>query len=131
MRPSIFYLDDDPSQLELFSEMFRREYDVRTSTDLSEALRMLAACSADIIISDEVMPGVRGTEFLMAAAQLCPDAVRVLLSGQLLLGEALPYVLSGVAQLFVAKPWTEDQMRDVLERASVHHERGTRGGEAA
>jgi DNA-binding NtrC family response regulator len=131
MRPSIFYLDDDPSQLELFSEMFRREYDVRTSTDLSEALGMLAACSADIIISDEVMPGVRGTEFLMAAAQLCPDAVRVLLSGQLLLGEALPYVLSGVAQLFVAKPWTEDQMRDVLERASVHHERGTRGGEAA
>jgi CheY-like chemotaxis protein len=50
-RRSIFYLDDDPAQLEVFSEMFGPDYDVRTSTSL-DALRALAECSADLIISD-------------------------------------------------------------------------------
>lgn len=118
MNRSIFYLDDDASQLELFTEMFGQEYDVRTSTSPAEARRMLAECAADvIIISDQSMPEADGTDFLREAALLCPGSVRILLSGYVSLGDVLGEVGSGAVSAFVPKPWDENYMRQVLERA--------------
>lgn len=119
LRRTVFYLDDDASQLEVFREMFGDEYDVRTSTSISEALGVLAACAAEIIFSDQRMPGVQGTHFLRAAALACPESVRVLLTGALTVGEVLPDVRSGTVHFFVAKPWTEREMRETLERAGA------------
>jgi DNA-binding NtrC family response regulator len=120
VRISILYLDDDASHLELFAEMFGREYDVRAATTPAEARRLLVECAADIIISDQVMPETTGTEFLRMAARLCPASYRVLLTGALTLGEVLPEVSTGVLQFFLPKPWTEEEMRAVLERAAAH-----------
>lgn len=119
MRRSVFYLDDDASQLEVFREMFGGEYFVRTSTSLGEALGVLAECGAEIILSDQRMPEVRGTEFLRAAALACPESARVLLTGEITVGEVLPEVSAGTVNFFVAKPWTEDEMRETLERAGA------------
>jgi DNA-binding NtrC family response regulator len=118
-RRSIFYFDDDPAQLEVFREMFGDDYDVLTSDDLDAALLVLAECSPEIIISDQLMPLVKGTEFLRAAAEVCPGSVRVLLSGQVSLGEVMSEVASGTVQLFISKPWREAEMRDALERAGA------------
>lgn len=119
IRRSIFYLDDDPAQLDIFREMFGGDYDVRASTSLGDALRALAECSADIIISDQTMPGVSGTDFLRAAAQVCPTSARVLLTGSVSLSEVLPEVASGAVHLFISKPWREAEMRAALERAGA------------
>jgi CheY-like chemotaxis protein len=118
-RRTIFYLDDDPTQLELFREMFGSYYHVQTSTDYTEGLRMLAWCSADIIISDYLMPGVSGTEFLRAAAKVCPASFRILLTGQLRVGDVLADVASGAVQLFITKPWEEREIREALGRAEA------------
>lgn len=117
MNRSIFYLDDDASQLEVFSEMFGGEYDVSTSASPAEALRMLWECAAEVIISDQSMPDMGGTDFLREAALACPRSVRILLSGHVSLGDVLGEVGSGVVNVFVPKPWDEGSMRRVLERA--------------
>lgn len=122
MTISILYLDDDASHLELFAEMFGSEYDVRTATTPKEAGRLLAACAAEIIISDQVMPEMTGTEFLRTAAQMCPASCRVLLTGALTVGEVLPEVSAGIVQFFLPKPWTEREMRAMLERAAAYLE---------
>jgi len=117
LNRSIFYLDDDASQLEVFSEMFGAEYDVRTSASPAEARRMLTECAADVIISDQSMPEVDGTDFLREAALVCPGSVRILLSGYVSLGDVLGELSLGVVNVFVPKPWDESYMRQVLERA--------------
>ena len=117
MNRSIFYLDDDASQLEVFSEMFGAEYDVRTSSSPADARRMLSECAAEVIISDQNMPEVDGTDFLREVAPVCPGGVRILLSGYVSLGDVLGEVGSGVVNVFVPKPWDESYMRRVLERA--------------
>jgi DNA-binding NtrC family response regulator len=119
IQRSIFYLDDDPAQLDIFLEMFGSEHNVRTSTDLRDAFRVLTQYSPEIIISDQSLPGMRGTDFLRAVVKLCPDSVRVLLTGQVSLGEVFTEVASGTVQLFISKPWREREMRDALERAGT------------
>jgi len=119
MKRSILYLDDEAQSLALFQEMFATEYDVRTATTLFEARRMLSERPPDIIISDQKMPEISGTQFLAEAAKEYPLSYRVLLTGSMLTGEALPEIMSGIVQLFIPKPWTEQSMREMLERASL------------
>lgn len=119
MKRTILYLDDEAVCLELFLEMFRKEYDVRIASTLSEARRMLSERQADIVISDQAMPEISGTEFLAEVAKEYPRSYRIMLTGSLLAGEAIPEILSGIVQLFMPKPWTEEEMRRVLERAGL------------
>lgn len=106
--------------MELFREMFGSEYDVRTATTLAEARRELEGCPVEIVISDQRMPEIEGTEFLREVARLCPESFRVLLTGQISVGQVMPEVGSGVIHLFLPKPWTESEMRSAFERASAY-----------
>ena len=117
MRWSLFYLDDEEVLLRLFEETFGHLYDVRTSSTLSEARSMLEDCSADIIISDQKMPGIEGTDFLREAARICPGSYRILLTGQTAMINVVTELTTGVVQHFMVKPWTEEEMTEALQRA--------------
>jgi DNA-binding NtrC family response regulator len=116
---SILYFDDEAAILNLFQQMFGHEYDVRTTTLLAEARQMLSERPVEIIISDQDMPEISGTEFLSEMAKLYPSSYRIMLTGSLLAGEVIPEILSGIVQLFIPKPWSEQTMRQMLERASL------------
>jgi len=120
VKLSIFYFDDEAMMLDIFEEMFGNEYEVRTATTLAEARHMLSEQSANIIISDQSMPEISGTEFLSEVAKLYPSSFRIMLTGSMLAGEAIPEISSGLVQLFVTKPWDNQTMRQMLERASLH-----------
>ena len=127
MRLAIFYLDDDPSQVELFRETFEGgEFEIHTATTLEEARRMLAECFPDIIISDQRMPEIAGADFLREVAQTCPQSFRIMLTGTATLGEMMGEVSTGIIHLFLSKPWTESEMQAALERASASLNNSTR-----
>jgi DNA-binding NtrC family response regulator len=90
---------------------------VQTATTLDEARRVLNACNAEVIISDQLMPEIEGTEFLREAATACPDSFRILLTGHATVGEVIGELSTGIIHLFEAKPWREERMREILERA--------------
>jgi len=58
MKRTVSYFDDDAMLLDIFQEMFQDEYDIRTTTELAVARRMLSECAADIIITDQSMPEI-------------------------------------------------------------------------
>jgi DNA-binding NtrC family response regulator len=123
VQRSIFYLDDEASQLEVFRELFGAEFDVRTASTLKEARRVIAECAPDIIISDQKMPEIEGVEFLRESMQACPRSFRILLTGHIGVGEVMEEIRAGVIQAFLAKPWREEEMRARLERASAFLDR--------
>lgn len=120
MKLSIFYIDDEVGCLNLFQEMFGGENDVRTAAAPAEARRMLAARPADIVISDQSMPEITGTDFLSEVAATHPPCYRVLLTGSIGFAEVMPEIGTGVIHFFAPKPWTQQDMRQMLERAAVH-----------
>lgn len=118
-KPTILYLDDDADCLEVFFEMFNRDYEVRMARTLSEARRALAEGRFDIVISDQSMPEVEGVAFLREVAATQPATFRILLTGHTNVGAHLREMAAGVFQLFATKPWTEKSMREKLERAQA------------
>lgn len=125
-RRTVLYFDDEITLLELFQEMFSEQYDVLVAATLSEARRVLAECKAEIIISDQSMPEIEGTDFLREAAEKCPNSFRVLLTGHSTVGEVIGEVLTGVINLFEAKPLRQERMLIVLERAEATFDRNMR-----
>ena len=118
-KRSILYLDDEVNCLMVFHHFFSGEYDVRTAANLDDARRALAERPADIVISDQAMPEISGTDFLREVSRAYPRSLRVLLTGSICVGNALREISSGVVNLFMAKPWTEAEMRRALERAGA------------
>jgi DNA-binding NtrC family response regulator len=116
VKRSVLYLDDEAGCLALFREVFGGEYDVRTASSPEEARRMLAARPADVIISDQAMPGMTGKVFLAEVAASYPSTYRVLLTGSITVGVALGEIGAGVVQAFVTKPWSKEDIERVLER---------------
>lgn len=114
----ILYVDDETDLLTIFELMFKDDYDIRTFDNPIDALRMLSDCPADIIISDQMMPQMSGTEFLRKAARLCPDGFRIMLTGNAAVGDVFAEIASGVINIFIPKPWNAPQMQGFLMLAS-------------
>lgn len=123
MKRSIFYLDDEARHLEVFQDMFGAEFDVRVSTTPGEARRMLAERAADVIISDQKMPQIEGVDFLRESKASYPDSFRILLTGEIHIGEVMNEIREGILHVFLTKPWTEERMRELLERARAFLDR--------
>lgn len=130
MKLSVLYLDDEQGCLDVFYETFRREHDVRTAAGAGEARRMLAERPADVVISDQAMPDIKGTDFLSEVADRYPSSYRVLLTGSISLVSVMPEVGGGLVHLFVPKPWNAETMCRMLERAGAHFESGAGAGPA-
>lgn len=117
MRRTVLYFDDDQRLLDLFQEMFGGRYEVLIAATLDDARRALKDCAPEIIISDQLMPEIQGTDFLREAAGACPESFRILLTGQATLGEFFAEISTGLIHFFEAKPWREARMNEILERA--------------
>lgn len=119
-RLSILYLDDEPACLDIFRQMFGKEYEVSTALTLGEARRALGRARFDIVFSDYRMPEVSGSAFLQEVAAAQPDSYRVMLTGALGVGGVIAELSRGIIHLFLKKPWSEQAMRGALEVAGVH-----------
>jgi DNA-binding NtrC family response regulator len=70
-----------------------------------------------VIVSDWLMPGVKGDEFLIAVHQRYPEIVTVMLTGQA--DEAAVERVKTEANLYAClrKPWTEEELVQIIETA--------------
>jgi response regulator RpfG family c-di-GMP phosphodiesterase len=119
VKLTILYLDDEPIILENFWEMFDGQHEVLTTTSLAEARRIVRERAPDIVISDQRMPEIEGAEFLREVASQHPDSLRILVTGHAQMSDVLIEISTGIINFFIPKPWTEDYMSLVLERARM------------
>ena len=80
-RPSILFVDDEERIVNQLKIIFRQRYDVYTATSGKQALEILQSTPLDVVVSDQRMPEMNGTEVLARVKSLYPNTVRMVLSG--------------------------------------------------
>jgi FixJ family two-component response regulator len=65
------------------------------------------------------LPEVEGREFLREITTSYPHNYRVMLTSDVMVGDMIAEISTGIINLFIAKPWSEQEMRQMLERVSV------------
>jgi diguanylate cyclase (GGDEF)-like protein len=115
---TLLVVDDEAGICAALSRMLRRDgYKILTAGGGSEALEVLAVNPVQVIISDQRMPGMSGTDFLDIVKQLYPDTVRILLSGYTDLDVVTESVNRGAVFKFLTKPWDDTLLREQVRDA--------------
>jgi response regulator RpfG family c-di-GMP phosphodiesterase len=76
-----------------------------------------------LIISDQRMPGMPGTQFLEHAKQINPETIRFLITGHSDMQTIINAVNKGAVQRYISKPWTKDEMIQAVAYGIDQYER--------
>ena len=72
LKPQILYVDDEPSNLLVFRSIFLREYEIVLANSGEETLEILKRQAIKVIITDQRMPGMSGSELAREVANTYP-----------------------------------------------------------
>jgi response regulator RpfG family c-di-GMP phosphodiesterase len=118
----LLLVDDEHNVLKALARMLRNEgYEIITASSGEEALQILETHPMDVVISDQRMPHMTGTELLAKVHQRYPDTVRMVLSGYADIDSILGAINYGHIYKFQTKPWDETQLKSVISECFTHH----------
>ena len=110
-RKTVLIVDDQPETLASLRRLFRDEpYDVVTLGTAADALAWVGAHPVHLILSDERMPDMRGTDLLEKVREKSPDTLRVILTGYPGSSTVQHGLQQGVDWL-ISKPWNNDALK--------------------
>jgi DNA-binding NtrC family response regulator len=123
MSDAILLVDDEPSVLSALCRALRYEaYEVVTELSGERALERLDQQSFKVVVSDERMAIMQGSEFLGIVRKRYPGIVRILLTGHATLDAAILAVNEGGIYKFLTKPWNDDEIRLTIRSALQKHD---------
>jgi diguanylate cyclase (GGDEF)-like protein/PAS domain S-box-containing protein len=115
---TLLLVDDEPNILASLSRLFRREgFQILTATSPAIAFELLAKHKVQVILSDQRMPEMSGTEFFARVRQLYPDTIRIVLTGYTDLDSVTGAINRGAIYKFLTKPWDDDLLREQVREA--------------
>ncbi len=135
-RPAILAVDDEPAVLAAVARDLRRGFGERfrvlRAPSGPEALEVLGELrrrgeQVAMLIADQRMPGMAGTQYLVEARKLVPDAKRVLLTAYADTEAAIAAINEVALDYYLLKPWDppEEQLFPVVEDLLTTWESGT------
>ena len=125
-KPALLCVDDDPEVLRAVERDLRRKYGpeyriVRSDSGQAalDALNQLKLRNeeAALLLADQRMPGMQGTEFLTQAAKVYPKAKRVLLTAYADTSAAIEAINSARTDYYLLKPWSppEENLYPIID----------------
>jgi len=122
-KPKMLVVDDEPDNLDLLYRTFRRDFHVLKAESGVRALELLATeGEVAIIISDQRMPEMKGTEFLSRTLPQFPNTVRIILTGFTDIEDLVEAINSGQVYKYITKPWDPSELKNVVQKATETYE---------
>lgn len=123
-RPVVLCVDDEDAILQSLRRLLRREpYDLLTTSEPQEALDWVRERHISIVIADQRMPAMNGTELLKSVRLQSPETGRAMLTAFPGL-EAVEEERHEAVEKLIAKPWDDEELRLAIRRMLGHHSGG-------
>ena len=123
MQHTILAVDDEPANLRMVERLLRKDHRVLTAGCGEEALEILKREQISLIVSDQRMPGMTGTDLLRESMKTSPDTVRIILTGYTDTDALIDAINSSRVYKFVSKPWDPMQLKQTIEEALRDYEK--------
>ena len=118
MNHTVLLVDDDPNILHGLARVLRNQpYELYTARSADEAMALLKAWNVDVIVSDEQMPGISGSDLLAWVAENYPDVMRIVLTGHATAETAIRAINEGDVYHFFTKPCDEVELALTIRKA--------------
>ena len=121
MTRTVLLVDDDADVLHCLTRMLQRQpYQLYTARSGDEAVTLLKCRQVDVIVADERMPGMSGTDLLAWVARNYPDVVCIMLTGQASIEAVMRAINEGSVFHVFTKPCNEVDLAIMIRKALEH-----------
>lgn len=122
-RQTLLIVDDEPSVLASLARLFKRDhYQILTANGAEEGFEQLALHRVQVILCDQRMPVMTGSQFLSKVKDMYPDTIRIMLTGYADLESVTDAVNCGEIYRFFSKPCDGLVLRDSIREAFQHYQ---------
>ncbi|MEM6351454.1 MAG: ATP-binding protein [Cyanobacteria bacterium P01_D01_bin.14] len=135
MKPVVVCIDDDPTILDSLqyelSSVLLDDYELETATGGEEALDLMGElleedCDIALVVSDYIMPDIRGDEVLQHLHEVSPQTLKIMLTGQATVEGVTNAVNRAKLYCYIAKPWRPEDLKSTIEEALVRYSQAQR-----
>ncbi len=113
---NILYVDDEGSNLRIFDSVFSRYYNVFTAQSGHLAIKLLRQYDIHMIITDQKMPEMTGTDLLEQILEEFPDIIRIILTGFADIQAIIKAINKCSIYKYITKPYENTEMRSVIDK---------------
>lgn len=118
MNHKILLVDDERYILTSLKRLlFREPYEIVLANGGEEAIKLLETQEFSLIVSDMRMPEIDGVAVLKKAFELCPDTIRIVLSGYADKDMMAEVVNKTNLWRYIMKPWDDDELKIQIRNA--------------
>ena len=121
MPATVLLVDDEPRVLDALEALLAMEHRILRADRPEIALGYLREQDVAVVLSDQRMAGLTGTELLTRSREVAPDAVRILLTAFTDTDALMASINAAGVYHFLLKPWDPNELRHVVGRAVEHH----------
>lgn len=118
----ILFVDDEPENLVLAQRALSQFHEVLTAASPQDALRLLKEQQISVIVSDQLMPQMKGSEFLAQVRESSPKTIRFLLTGLSESDDIQEAINSDLVYGCITKPYKIYNLRLTITRALEFYE---------
>ena len=121
-QQTLLIVDDDVFMLDVLSDFLAQDgYRILTAQTAAEGFDILARHQVQVILCDQCMPLMSGTEFMERVKHLCPDTFRIMLSAFADLTPIMAAINRGAVDRFYTKPWKGAVLRENIREGFRLH----------
>ena len=117
----ILLVDDEDSNLKALERTLSSRFQCHSYTSPKEALKAIEQMDFSVVVSDQRMPEMKGTEFLAQVAQKKPLMTRVILTAHTDLDEILETINRAEIFRYITKPWENQELLLAIQQAADTH----------
>ncbi|HPI21129.1 MAG TPA: response regulator [Candidatus Kapabacteria bacterium] len=105
---NLLVVDDEILFLKILEKMFQNHYNIKIATSGKEGLQVIQnGFKPAVIVSDQKMPEMTGSEFLEETIKIVPEAIRVILTGISIPKDIINAISQAQAYMYLTKPIEE------------------------
>jgi two-component system, response regulator PhcR len=118
----LLVVDDQAAVVASVEELFRGRYQVLGAHNVQEALAIIHHEKIAVVMADQRMPGLSGSELLAQVATLEPDVTRILMTAYADIDAVMQAINEGKIYYYVRKPWEPNELEAIIDRAMEYHQ---------
>jgi signal transduction histidine kinase len=119
---TLLVVDDQEGVIAAVDELFRGRYRVLGAHNVEEALVILRHGGVAVVMADQRMPRVSGSELLAQIATFDPDVTRILMTGYPDIDIVMQAINQGKIYYYVPKPWEPSELEAIIDKAFEYHD---------
>ncbi len=117
MIKNILYIDDEKHNLQVFDLSFSDDYNIFTATNREQALKIFEQNSIQVMITDQKMPDIEGTDLINEIKEKHPGVISILLTAYAEVDLLITAINSSTVFRFLQKPWKYDELKHTIDTA--------------